>query len=127
MKFLPAKDHIENLMFQRLVSEDGKREMAIHPVIFGYRLRCGYTGDGYVHLDWCGGDDQAQLELLYSIAKNILENKDDFSGIPGSSHIKPFYKDNEFVTDIFNLITEPMEIVKLKPLHLCRLKMIQNL
>lgn len=125
MKFIQAEDHEENLLFQRLVSEDGKREMGIYPVIFGYRVRAGYIGDSYVYLDWCGGDDQTQIELLYSIAKNILENQDNFKGIPSNSKIKPFYRDEEFFNTIQSLVTGPLEIIKLETLSLYRLKMHQ--
>lgn len=121
------KDNIKDNLYQRLVSEDGKIEMGIHPVMFGYRVRAGYVGIMIYEMDWCGGDDQAQLELLYSIAKNILENKNSFEGVPPVSMIKPFYKDTDFVKQIESLVTKPLEIIKLKPLNLDRNKMIKNL
>jgi hypothetical protein len=119
-----AEDCNENQIYQRLVSEDGKIEMGIHPVIFGYRVRAGFVGDCGVNLDWCGGDDHKQIEILYSVAKNILEHKNSFHGVPTHSKIKPFYKDEEFVKEIMSLVTQPFEIVKLKPLYLDRAKMI---
>lgn len=124
MKFNPAEDDDTNLLYNRIVSEDGLIELAIHPVIFGYRVRAGYVGDEYVHLDWCGGDNQGQVELLYSIAKNILENTGSFKGLPGSSKIKPFYKDPDFLIKITGLTTEPLETIKLPPLHEIRRKML---
>lgn len=127
IKFNPAEDDDHNLLYQRIVSEDGKIEIAIHPVIFGYRVRAGYVGDGWVQLDWCGGNDQAQLELLYSIAKNILEHKGNFEGVPGKSNIKPFYKDFEFVDKILSLTTGKLDVIKLKSLHECRVKMLATL
>jgi hypothetical protein len=122
-----TKDNIKENLFQRLVSDDGKIEMGIHPVMFGYRVRAGYVDRMIYEMDWCGGDDQAQLELLYSIAKNILENKNSFEGVPPVSMIKPFYKDADFVKQIESLVTKPLEIVKLKPLNLDRNKMMKNL
>ena len=122
-----AKDNTKESLFQRLVSDDGKIEMGIHPVMFGYRVRAGYVGIMMYEMDWCGGDDQAQLELLYSIAKNILENKNSFDGVPTISMIKPFYKDADFVKHIESLVTKPLEIVKLKPLNLYRNKMMKNI
>jgi hypothetical protein len=112
-----AEDNIKDKIYQRLVSEDGRIEMGIHPVVFGYRVRAGLVGDCWCQMDWCGGADQAQLELLYSIAKNILEHKNSFRGVPSHSEIKPFYNDTKFVDDINKLVTQPLEIIKLKPLR----------
>jgi len=125
MKFQPAEDTED--IYQRLVSEDGKIEMGIYPVIFGYRVRAGYVGSMICQLDWCGGDDQGQLELLYSIAKNILESKGSFIGVPDRSNIKPFYNDPEFVEFINSLTTKPLEIVKLKPLYESKIKLLSKL
>lgn len=122
-----AEDNTEAQLYQRLVSNDGTIEMGIYPVIFGYRVRAGYVDSMSFELDWCGGDDHSQVELLYSIAKNILEHKNSFNGIPTFSKIKPFYKDEEFVTQIKSLVTKPFEIVKLKPLILDRNKMMKKL
>jgi len=122
-----AEDNIEEQIYQRLVSEDGKIEMGIYPVMFGYRVRAGYIGSMFCELDWCGGDDQAQLEILYSIAKNIIEHNNSFEGVPTNSIIKPFYKDAEFVKKINSLVTQPLEIIKLKPIILDRQKTFNNL
>jgi len=124
MKFKPAED---NDIYQRLVSEDGKIEMGIYPVIFGYRVRAGYTNSQSYELDWCGGDKHENLELLYSIMKNILEDKGNFIGLPAVSSIKPFYNDALFVDYINDLTTKPLEIVRLKPLHLDRIKMMKTI
>ena len=111
------EDDNEAHLFERLISDDGKIEMGIYPVIFGYRIRAGYSGYMHYEFDWCGGDDQSQVELLYSIAKNILENKNSFDGVPMCSRVKPFYKDKEFIKHIESLVTQPLEIVKLQPLN----------
>jgi hypothetical protein len=110
-------DDLSGQLFERLVSEDGKIEMGIHPVIFGYRVRAGYAGDMSYMFDWCGGDNQTQVEMLYSIAKNILEHKNSFAGVPVCSKIKPFYNDVDFVKHIESLVTQPLEIIKLQPLQ----------
>lgn len=112
-----AEDNLETHLFERLVSDDGKIEMGIHPVIFGYRVRAGYVGEDFFMFDWCGGADQTQTELLYSIAKNILEHKNSFDGVPIFSKIKPFYKDKDFVKSIESLVTQPLDIVMLQPLN----------
>ena len=125
MNFILAEDSED--LYQRLVSEDGKIEMGIYPVMYGYRVRAGYVGSMICQLDWCGGDDQGQLELLYSIAKNILEFKGSFTGVPDRSNIKPFYNDKEFVEFINSLTTKPLEIVKLQPLYESKNKLLNKL
>lgn len=127
MKFLEAEDDNENHLYQRLVSEDGKIEMGIYPVMFGYRVRAGFVGNGIYELDWCGGDDQKQLELLYYIMKNILEYRGSFTLIPPSSMVKPFYNDEPFVNRINLMVLKPLEIGTLQPLHLDRQKLMANL
>lgn len=127
MKFLPAEDGIEQGLYQRLVSEDGKIELGIHPVMYGYRVCAGYTKNQWYEIDWCGGSDHANVEMLYSIAKNILENKGDFIGIPSRSNIKPFFNDVSFVGAINSLVIKPLQIVKLNPLWKDRYKLINNL
>ena len=117
----------DNDLYQRLVTDDGRIEMGIYPVIFGYRVRAGYVDRMSYELDWCGGDKQEDLELLYSIMKNILEKNNSFTGVPMKSTIKPFYNDHLFVDFINSLVTKPLEIVKLKPLHLDRMKLMKIL
>lgn len=121
-----ADDDNVNKFYQRLVSSGGDIEMGIYPTIFGYRVRAGYVGSGIYELDWCGGDDQKQVELLYSIMKNILEHKGGFLGVPSASVIKPFYKDENFVNKINEMVTQPLEIKLLKPLILDRKKLMDS-
>lgn len=127
MKFIKSDDQEEKNMFQRIVSEDGTIEIGIHPVMFGFRVVGGYTKAQWYEIDWCGGADQTQVELLYSIAKNILEHKGTFDGLPNCSRIKPFYNDTEFVDYVNSLVTKPIELVKLMPLHLDKQKLLKNL
>lgn len=67
-----------------------------------------------------------QVELLYSIMKNILEHKGGFLGVPSASVIKPFFKDEDFVNKINEMITQPLEIKLLKPLILDRKKLMDS-
>ena len=101
--------------------------MGIYPVMFGYRVRAGYVSGMGFELDWCGGADQGQVELLYSIAKNILESKGSFEGIPERSNIKPFFNDQEFVNCVGSLVTKPLEIIRLKHLRFDREKLMNKL
>ena len=117
MKFVKADDQEEKSMFQRIVSEDGTIEIGIHPVMFGFRVVGGYTKSQWYEIDWCGGSDQSQVELLYSIAKNILENKGTFEGLPNCSRVKPFYNDREFVDCVNFLVTILFDFVEVMFLH----------
>jgi hypothetical protein len=126
MKFKPAPDNDKDMIYQRIVSEDGKIEIGIHPVMFGFRVRAGYVGNPWVHLDWCGGADHSAVEILYSMAKNILEAKGDFRDLPPCSKVKPFYKDPSFIAEVMRHVVAPMEMVKLESLEQFRQKMLNN-
>lgn len=127
MKFKPTENSPEELIFDRLISEDGKIFMGVHVVIFGYRVRAGYVGSMHYEMDWCGGADQHQVEMLYSLAKNILENKGNFIGVPDRSKIKPFFNDPDFVTELTSLVSQPLQIIKLKPLHQSRTEITKHI
>jgi hypothetical protein len=81
----------------RLVSDDGKIEMGIYPVIFGFRVRAGYVGDLGCNIDWCCGADHRMLLFAYNACKKLLEEKGNFGGIPPISEIKPYFKDSDFM------------------------------
>jgi hypothetical protein len=125
MKFQPAEDN--EAYFERLVSEDGKIELGVYPVMFGYRVRAGFTTNEWSEIDWCGGDDQGQVEMLYSFAKNILEKQGDFKGMPMCSKIKPFYNDEEFSKYLFAAASSPLEIIHIKPISEYRDKLMKRL
>lgn len=125
MKLNSAPD--SEYYFERLVSEDGKIEIGIYPVMFGYRVRAGFIDAFCSEIDWCGGADQTQVELLYSIAKNIIEHQGDFTNMLMSSEIKPFYNDTEFTSHITSLTKAPLEIIKLQPLSVYKKKLMNNL
>lgn len=111
MQFNPAED---NDLIHRLVSDCGTIEIGLYRVLFGYRVRAGYTNDMFYNIDWCGGGDNGQIELLYSIAKNILEHQGNFKCLQSVSAIKPFFKDQLFVDHINSKVVKPLQIIKLK-------------
>lgn len=127
MKFTEAEDNHDAGLYQRMVSENNEIEFGIYPVLFGYRVRAGYIGDNTFFIDWCAGDDQKVIELLYSILKNILESDTDVRRLPTSSKIKPFYNDVEFTSLINSLVTKPLNVIKLKSVKLDRIKLISTL
>lgn len=125
MKFNKAES--SEYYYERLVSEDGTIEIGIYPVMFGYRVRAGFIGGFSTELDWCGGDNQTQVELLYSIAKSILESQGNFNGMPPFSKIKPFFKDEEFIDKVYSLLKKQLEPIILEPLSTYREQMFKNL
>lgn len=127
MKFIEAEDNVEAGLYQRMISDDNKIEMGIYPVLFGYRIRAGYVGDCAYHIDWCAGNDQKIITLLYSILKNILESGFDMKKLPGSSAIKPFYNDVAFTSFVNSLVVKPLDVIQLKPVQLDRIKLINSI
>ena len=104
MKLIPSKDVPEYGYFNCLSSEDGKVTMGISVVIYGYRVVGYCKGDVGPRVNWCGGDNQLNVERLFSMLKAILEKRDSkdnpFEGLPLVSQIKPFFLDEEFVRTV---------------------------
>lgn len=132
MEFIEAENN-ENL-WCRLVSEDGRIEIGVYTVMFGYRVRAGFVGDFFCHLDYCCGDKQEMVEYIYSGVKAILENTTGdkpFSKFP-HQNIKPFFNDQDNFKGFSKLIEESLKgenlnIVKLLPLHEIRREQLKFL
>lgn len=57
-----------------MVSDTGKWELGLVPMLFGVRVRAGLNGADWCEIDYCAGADQAfQLELLITVL-TILES-----------------------------------------------------
>lgn len=95
-------------------------EIGVYPVAFGMRVRAGFVGAAGCELDWCCGDNQAMLEWAYSSARNIMETREDFEGIPRISDPKPFWLDPDFVASVRALRTEPLQWITLPPIPVLR-------
>ena len=121
MKLNKAEDDLENLYFEKSTSNSGEVNMAVHPVLFGWRVRGWTKSSGFVEVDWCAGAAQQDIERLYSILYNILSHKEDditaLQDLPGSSKIKPYFNDNEFVVDLVKRLTPPFDIIHLSDLE----------
>lgn len=85
----------------RYLSEGGTIEACIHPVIYGYRIRCGFAEEPSCNWDWCAGDNVDQIAWFLSAALTILESREEgpnaFEGIPTVSQIKPANRDVNFL------------------------------
>ena len=110
MKFHKTDNHVENQISNRVVSENGLVEIGTHEVMFGFRVRAGFVGDAGCALDWCAGDSWENIERLYSVCYNILEQRNEdrscFWGLPSYSDIKPFFNDPKFMESIHSYLDD---------------------
>jgi hypothetical protein len=134
MEFLPASDDNYNLLYERLTSECGI-EMAVHPVVFGYRIISGYINSGCIELNWCCGDSQKNVELVYSMMKVILEaqpKENPYTNLRSFSNIKPLFNDAEFFSWLLEKFVAAggnieRDYINLCPIGEIRQKMIRSL
>lgn len=72
MKFVPTAPD-ENYPFLKFVTEDGRWEAGLCPVMYGVRVRAGPANSGTCAVDYCAGPDRLfQYQLLDTIIQ-ILE------------------------------------------------------
>lgn len=78
-------------------------------VMFGYRLRAGYTGYMSSELDiCCGAQPKAYEEIFTKVVAIMISNGPEnvFKNIPIMSKIKPYYNDNQFLDTIEELYSK---------------------
>lgn len=119
MNFKSAPDDPKTNTFHRLVSENGLVHIGVFPVMFGFRVRCGFCDDpNTVKLDWCGGVNWDDVKRLYSLALSILKSRDEdrscFDGLPLASKLKPFHRDKDFTAKVLKLAGPNFEMVELE-------------
>lgn len=121
MNLYPAPDDPSNMYCNVLTSSTGLIKMAIHPVIYGFRVRGWFTNEHQCRIDWCGGANQPAVERLYSLLRNILlqrlEDNQAFNQLPEISKVKPYYQDVDFVIDVLKHVKDPIEIITLPDLQ----------
>lgn len=49
-------------------------EIGLYPVLFGWRVRAGKIGSGFVHLDYCAGDN-ATVIIVHALVLSILSQR----------------------------------------------------
>lgn len=89
-------DSTQDLVYRR-VSDDGKLELGIWPVLFGFRVRAGYVGRLVCEVGWCCGKEHAVLERAYNLCLHLLELGIPFSEIIPHTAIKPVFSDPGFM------------------------------
>lgn len=105
---IPAEYINETYLFKRSVTEDGKYEVGIYPVMFGYRIRAGKVGQMYLNLDYCGGADPVMIRLIYNAVAQIIDDNiangwDAFANFP-KQYTKPMIKDPECLAQLLLLV-----------------------
>lgn len=58
-------------------------EIGLYPVVYGWRIRAGKIGSGFVHLDYCAGDNLAGVAIIHALVLSILTRK--------SNELETFY------------------------------------
>jgi hypothetical protein len=109
MKFIESNTH-PDLLYHR-ISEDGKLEIGVWPVIYGYRVRAGHVGDQYCHIDYCAGDQISAIQEIYSMVMGILSSGKTFKDFP-RQQTKPMYNDPECTIQLWELC-KGLELEKL--------------
>ncbi len=119
----PDSVDAENGHFHCLTSENRVIMMAVHPVLYGFRV-CGWRRGSFGYsLNWCGGAEQGHVEALYSLMRAILLKRGEshtFDGLPMASEVKPFFNDVAFSNTLAKLAGPDVECIKLPPLQECR-------
>mgnify|MGYP001565341282 CR=1 FL=1 len=131
MKLLEAGGDLWNRCYFVLRSEGRSVLMGVHPVMYGFRVRAWFAGRRICAQHWCGGDKQEDVERLYSIAADILSQREEdfacFHGIPGASPIKPFHLDERFVKKIGEMLSPDFLLKKLPDLADIRSRDLETL
>jgi hypothetical protein len=71
MKFTAVQPD-ENYPLCRAVSETGRWELGLVPMIYGVRVRAGLVGDGGCTVDYCAGADRGVQTRLLALVHAIL-------------------------------------------------------
>jgi len=90
MKFLPAEPSL-NFPAVRYVSEQGKWEIGLFPVMFGVRVRMGPVNAPYCSIDYCAGADVEFQHKLMATVMVILAPVDESISPDAIERIFPGY------------------------------------
>lgn len=88
MNFKPAPITL-NYSIRRFVSENGRWELGITPVLFGVRIRAGLANNEWCVVDYCAGDNWVFAVQLLATMMIILESFPESAGEREVSRILP--------------------------------------
>lgn len=72
MKFVKGPGNMDHPI-SHLVSEGGRWEMGIRPMLFGYRVSASKVGDGGYSIDYCCGNELVWIFMVYQAVMKALE------------------------------------------------------
>lgn len=105
MKYV--KCNLENnghKMYNRYVSEDGNIHLGYYDIMFGTRIKAGFTDQMTYELDWCFIKNMVMASVWFDMLLSHLSKygpgENPFRGLPMVSVRKPCYKDREFMGQV---------------------------
>lgn len=117
MKFNPYTTELDEGLLFKSVSECGRIEIGVYPVLFGFRIRAGFAGNMWYGIDYCCGSEQEDVEFIYTMTRNILEqqefSQDIFKVFPYQER-KPFFTDLENFDKFLRLIKAGPDFIDIK-------------
>ncbi len=131
---IDIKSRPEDAMFRMRITDCGRYEIGIHPVLYGFRIRAGVRESQWCDIDYCCRQDLSLLNLAYNCVQTImqeraLKNESVFENFPIPEN--KFYNDTLAISSLIKMMTEcgPCEPVKitLEELQSYREEMFQNL
>lgn len=108
MNFSPAES-TEYLPKRRQLSENGRWEIGLYPVLYGTRVRAGIAGSPCCVIDLCAGPTEKGQELLYSRILKILSrlpeeiSEGEVSRMIPEHSVKPVLNDMGFMLRLVEL------------------------
>jgi len=109
-QFIDAPYNTHSCLHKMKVSKDGKYEIGIYVVMYGFRIRAGYAGKLWVELDYCAGSDLVMVNLLYHailtlLTDRISKGENPFKDLP-IQDVKPMINDPECLAKLLEVIKD---------------------
>jgi hypothetical protein len=112
MKFKKTSPN-ENFPHLRFVSEEGKWEGGLIPMLFGVRVRLARIGAFGPAIDYCAGADEGDMLTLLAVVLNILKElpekttEREMKNYLPEQRIRPMFNDPECWAKLRDLAPEP--------------------
>jgi len=104
--------HTEDMPHLTNRKVSGTIELGVYRVLFGYRVRAGYIGNGYCDIDYCCGDDPVMISRVYSAVLTILSNRDEiyaFKDFP-IQNSKPMVNDRVCFVNLLKMMKNDVRL-----------------
>lgn len=130
LKFKEVEPDQDAAFLYEMRSECNQVTIGVYPVIYGYRVRAGMVGDMFYFLDYCCGNQQDMVEAIFSVTKNILEQREVDKGLWDfpRQDLKPFYKNPKEFAEFTAMADEKtFEVKKIPNLSELRVEVINKM